>query len=230
MKRLAAFLAVSVLILFCLGLAGCGGKKDAAEQLAPAGKEEPVAGLFAKGQRIEGMAYDYILTAPGAKMTGKAWVQGKKLRTEGVVGGQKIVTIIDGDANIVYSYYPSQNMAVMVSVGDMGKETQTPADYTKGVDPNAVKVAGTMVCDGAKCKVILVQGEGGSGEVRMWVREDYGIPVRVETTAPDGTKVVMEYKNVKIEPQSPELFKLPAGVKITDVNAMMKQLPQVPRR
>lgn len=28
MKRLAAFLAVLVLVLICLGLAGCGGKKE----------------------------------------------------------------------------------------------------------------------------------------------------------------------------------------------------------
>jgi hypothetical protein len=38
----------------------------------------------------------------------------------------------------------------------------------------------------------------------------------------------MEYKNLKVGPQSPGVFELPAGVKITDVNEMMKQMPQMP--
>jgi hypothetical protein len=38
----------------------------------------------------------------------------------------------------------------------------------------------------------------------------------------------MEYKNLKVGPQPPDAFKLPTGVKITDMNEMMKQMPQIP--
>jgi outer membrane lipoprotein-sorting protein len=234
MKRLAGFLAVLVLVLFCLGLAGCGGKKETGGQPAPGkpAKEESLAGLLAKGQKItkEGMSYEYVLTTAAGKMAGKVWLQDKKMKIEGVTSGLKVITIIDGDAGTAYAYYPAQNMAMKVSAQGLGAQTNSPTDYTKNADPARIKVLGTTVYDGVRCRVILVKDAASGIETKMWVREDYGIPVRVETTTPDGAQVVMEYKNVKIGPQPPDTFKLPAGVKITDVNAMMKQLPQVPGR
>lgn len=231
--RKAVLVWVAVALLVCL--AGCGGdKKEAGGEPAPAkssvrpkAAEEPLSEVFVKGKKIEGMSYDYILTAPTGKMTGKVWMQGKKVRTEGTVNGQRIITLVDGETNTVYTYYPDQKRAVKLTAGEQGEETQSPTDYIEKTDPAAAKVLGTAVYDGVKCKVVLVKSQDGS-EVRMWVREDYGLPVRVETTAPDGTKVVMEYKNLKVGPQPPETFKLPAGVQVTDLNEMMKGLPQVP--
>lgn len=233
MRKPALFWVAVAFLLTCL--TGCGGgKKETGGEPAPAKSserqetgEEPLAEVFAKGKKIEGMSYEYILTMPTGKMTGKVWMQGEKMRTEGTVSGQRIVTIVDGETNTVYTYYPDQNRAVKLSAGEQGEETQSPTDYVENTDPAAAKVLETTVYDGVKCRVVLVQSPDGS-EVKMWVREDYGIPIRVETTAPDGTKVVMEYKNLKVGPQPPETFKLPAGVQVTDLNEMMKGLPQMP--
>jgi outer membrane lipoprotein-sorting protein len=231
--RKAALFWVAAALLVCL--AGCGGgKKEAGGEPAPAKSsarqktsEEPLAEVFAKGKKIEGMSYEYILTVPAGKMTGRVWMQGKKVRTEGTVSGQRIITLVDGETNTVYTYYPDQNRAVKLSAGEQGEETQSPTDYIENTDLASAKILETTVYDGVKCRVVLVQSQDGS-ELRMWVREDYGLPVRVETTAPDGTKAVMEYKNLKVGPQPPETFKLPAGVQVTDLNEMMKGLPRVP--
>lgn len=69
----------------------------------------------------------------------------------------------------------------------------------------------------------------GKEQVKMWVHEEYGIPLRVEVTEADGSKSVLEYKNLKVGPQPADTFKLPAGVQVTDMGEMMKNMPQIPK-
>lgn len=144
------------------------------------------------------------------------------MKTEGTVEGKKLITIFDGDTNTVYTYYPDLNMAMKVSGTKIYEKAPTPTDYTRDADPDKIKTLETTTYDGVKCKVMLIEREEGKEQVKMWVREDYGIPVLVEATAPDGSKTVMEYKNLKVGPQPSGVFELPAGVKITDVNEIIK--------
>jgi outer membrane lipoprotein-sorting protein len=234
MKRF--ILLALVLVLICFSFTGCGGSKKETQNKpteSPAinktTEKESAANLLGKGKEVKGMSYDYSLDLPDSKMmTGKVWMQGQKMKTEGTVEGKKIITIYDGDTNTVYTYYPDQNMAMKMSAPESGEKAPTPTDYTRNADPNKIKTLETTMYNGVKCKVMLIEGKEGKEQVKMWVREDYGIPVRVEATVPDGSKTVMEYKNLKVGPQSPGVFELPAGVKITDVNEMMKQMPQMP--
>ncbi|WP_145091145.1 hypothetical protein [Sporomusa sp. KB1] len=82
--------------------------------------------------------------------------------------------------------------------------------------------------DGVKCKVLLTQDEGeGKSQTKLWVREDYGIPLRVEVTEANGSKnMVMEYKNLKVGAQPAAAFQLPEGVEVMDMGEMMKGLPK----
>jgi Outer membrane lipoprotein-sorting protein len=214
-----------VLVLFCFSFTGCGGseketqnKSTESQVINQPTEKESTANLLGKGKKVEGMSYDYSLTLSNGKMmTGKVWMQGKKMKTEGTVEGKKLITIYNGDTNTIYTYYPDQNMAVKMSAPESGEKSPTPTDYTRNADPDKIKTLETTMYDGVKCKVMLIESKEGKEEVKMWVREDYGIPVRVEATAPDGSKTVMEYKNLKVGPQSPGVFELPAGVKITDM-------------
>lgn len=70
--------------------------------------------------------------------------------------------------------------------------------------------------------MIIVTGADGKEQSRMWVREGYGVPVRVEYTDAGGNKTVMEYKNLKVGPQPPETFKLPEGVQVHNLGEIMK--------
>ncbi|HIE13363.1 MAG TPA: outer membrane lipoprotein carrier protein LolA [Desulfotomaculum sp.] len=246
MKRL--LFSCMIMVFLVTGLAGCGGKEERADEQAagkhelrseetkPAG-EESTADILAKGKNIEGMYYEYVFSGlPGGELGGKVWMCGKKMKTESTQGGQSIITIIDGDTNTVYTYYPNRNKATKITGGgETGPETQAPTDYTREVDPADIKVIEKrVVYEGVVCRVWQVKGQDGS-ETKMWVREDYGIPVRVEITAPDGTRMVMEYKNIKIGPIPAETFQLPAGVEVTDLTQvmeglteMMEGLPQAP--
>lgn len=181
MRKPALFWVAVAFLLTCL--TGCGGgKKETGGEPAPAKSserqetgEEPLAEVFAKGKKIEGMSYEYILTMPTGKMTGKVWMQGEKMRTEGTVSGQRIVTIVDGETNTVYTYYPDQNRAVKLSAGEQGEETQSPTDYVENTDPAAAKVLETTVYDGVKCRVVLVQSPDGS-EVKSGCARITGFP------------------------------------------------------
>ncbi|MDH7578871.1 MAG: hypothetical protein QHH75_13890 [Bacillota bacterium] len=139
-----------------------------------------------------------------------------------------MISFFDGDTNTVVTYYPDQNKAVKLSADKQPKTVLTPGEYTGGVDLNKAKVLETVDYDGARCRVVAVSGAGNKEEVRMWVREDCGLPVRVEVTSAAGGKTVMEYKNLRVGPLPPDTFKLPTGVEVTDINQMMKQLPSLP--
>ena len=232
MKKLFLF---TVLVVLSLSLVGCGGDKKETD-IQPAGsqqssnditqsmKEVSIADLMAKSKKVEGMSYEFVLTAKDSSMNGKSWIGGSKVKTEALTEGQKMITIFDGDT--IYTYNPDQNIAYKLSP-DKSKKTETPMDYTEDLDSelDKIKILETAVYEGVKCKVVEVMSADGKEQMKMWLREDYGIPMRVESTESDGSKMIMEYKNLKVGPQPEETFKLPDGVQITDINEMMKQMP-----
>lgn len=235
MKKNLSFLALLVIVTFSFTLSGCGGKKETTGQ--PAGeppkseqtaKEEPLSDLLAKGKNIEGMSYDYMITSKGFTGSGKIWLCDKKIKSETTVNGNKMISIFDGSNNTIISYDPGQNKAVKISAGSTDNTVETPTEYAGDIDATKAKVLETTVYEGARCKVIQVDNPATKESTKMWIREDYGIPVKVEITSSEGTGMVMEYKNLKVGKQPAEVFELPAGVEVTDMGEMMKNMPQAP--
>jgi outer membrane lipoprotein-sorting protein len=237
MKRILAFLPV--LIMLCLLLAGCGAGRQstwqepkdqspAQEKAVQPVKEGSVTELFAKGQQVRGMSYEYVLTTASGEMKGKVWLQDNRIKTDAAVAGQRMISFFNGETNTITTYYPDQNKAVKLTADRQPKTVLTPKEYMGGVDSARAKLLEKTVYDGASCRVVLIPGADGKEEVRMWVREDYGIPVRVEVTSAAGEKTVMEYKNLRVGPLPPDTFALPPGVEVTDLNKMLEQLPSGP--
>lgn len=232
------WIALSVLLVVVLSgaiLAGCGGNKDAGSQQAgqpsQSAKSETISDIFAKGGKIDGLSYDYIITATDMTMNGKVWMQGKKMKTESTMGEENVVTFFDGDTNTVIIYNPAQNTAMKMAPGQAEEQkviSDTPVDYTSDIDTTSVKELETVVYEGVKCRVIETTEKESKAVTKMWVREDYGIPMRVESTDPTGGKFVMEYKNMKVGSIGADVFQLPAGVEVTDMSEMLNQLQQLP--
>ncbi|HWQ61234.1 MAG TPA: DUF4412 domain-containing protein [Negativicutes bacterium] len=226
MKKAGWFLAIA-LVAFSLVFAGCGGGKDTAKGPAPApAKEESVADLFAKGKNAAGLSYDFVTTLKDTmKMEGKMWIAGKKMRTEMTTAGQKMISIVDGEANVAYTYMPEQKSAMKVAL-DQAKTGKSPDSFTQANDAPKYKIVGSETIDGVKCKVLMMQEPNTKSETKMWVREDYGLPARVEISESGNKVMITEYKNLKVGPVPPETFKLPDGTKIMDMSDMMKNLPK----
>lgn len=227
-KAVLLFLGICVIVL-SLGLVGCGGGKQenssaVKQEAAPPAKEESVTELFSKGKSLPGMSYDFVMSAKESNVKGTMWISGKKMKSEMMVENEKTMTIIDGDAKVLYTYNPAQGIALKLPLDNKSKTAETPDKFTKDVDAGKVKVLETTTYEGVKCKVLLIQDADGKAQTKMWVREDYGIPLRVEVTDPSGEKMVMEYKNMKIGAQPADVFQLPSGVQVTDMGEMMKTM------
>lgn len=257
MKKLLSLLVLAIFILLCLALAGClkspadllkgGGKEPAGRQEQAPGGTQPAAeelsvtpdasggtpgsleGLTARGRDAmvrQGGACDYVVSGPGGTMTMKMWFQGYRFKTEGTFSGQKMIGIVDLQEKTVITYYPDQNKAVKLSADAAEVKAKPPSDYLETPDFGRAQVLESVVYDGTRCKVVLLP-EAGGGQTKMWIREDCGIPVRVETTAADGARTVIEYKNLRIG-VPPNTFELPPGVEVTDLNRLLDQLPKMP--
>lgn len=238
MRKYLSLMLLLVFVVSCLVLTGCGsGKKEdggspAANQEtagnnAQTNSDEPLTELFARGKNIEGISFDYHVTAQDLTTNGKMWIGGERMKNESTVEGKKIVSIIDG--NTYFTYFPDENMA-MKMVQQKNEPSNNPFDYGQDVDtsPDKYKVLDRTIYDGVMCKVVAVTGADGKENMKMWVREDYGFPIRLEIVEADAGKVVIEYKNIKIEKQPAEIFQLPASVNITDASDMLKGLSDLP--
>ena len=237
-KRLITFLAVLLCLILAVAACGGGDAQEPEEQeetgQAPAGEEVTLEGLFGKAGSVTGLSYDYIFTdsATNTHAEGSMWLQGKKTKIEAKAPtGETMVQIIDMDAGEAYSYMPDQNMAFKIDISEIN-QTDTPMDYVEGTDTAEAEYLGEDAVDGISCHVWKVAGIDDSSQCKMWVHGDYGIPVKVEITGPEGNVSLMEYKNITIGELPDETFTLPEGVEVQDMGEMMEQLqssmPQQP--
>lgn len=232
------WIALTVLLAVVLSgaiLAGCGGDKDTGSQQSgqpsQSAKAESISDIFAKAEKVDGMSYDYTVTANDMTMNGKVWMQGKKMKTESTMGSENVISYFDGDTNTVIIYNPAQKTAMKMSAGEAEEQnavSDTPIDYTSDIDETNVKELETVVYEGVKCRLVEVSEKESNTVTKMWIREDYGIPMRIESTDPTGEKFVMEYKNLKVGSIAADVFQLPAGVEVTDMSEMLNQLQQIP--
>lgn len=122
---------------------------------------------------------------------------------------------------------PSQGKLLKIPF-DPAKAAKSPDQYSKETDAAKVKLLETVNYDGVSCKVVLLDPKSDQSQVKMWVREDYGIPAKVEVTEAGVLHMTTEYKNIKVGPVPPETFALPQGVPVIDMGEMMKQIPVKP--
>ncbi len=217
-------IASVLLVIASFALAACGG--EAIQPTKPA-KQESVAELFAKSKNLSGLSYDYVMSnadMKGMVVKGKFWSMGKKSKVETTAGDQKVITIVDGDANTVYNYIPEQKMLAKMPM-DASNAPGTPDRYSKETDPAKFKVLETVDYEGVKCRVLLLEEPQGVRQ-KIWVREDLGLPIRVEVSGDKVDRQVVEFKNIKVGPIPDSEFALPQGVPVTDLKEVMKNMRQ----
>lgn len=236
-------LAVAIFVTLSLVISGCAGKsgggstktgneKDLASDNNSAGKKElTLKELFSKGQNTEDMYYEYVVDAMGNKVEGKVWVAGKKMRAEGTFLGQKSIVIVDGEKNVAYMIDAENNKAMKIPVSETGSLPDKPTDYLENIDIKMVKSLEATTYNGVKCRVVSIQVSNektGKTNTKMWIAEANGLPVRIETSLPDGSRMTAEFKNLKVGKQPAEMFEIPAGMEVTDLSEFQKQLPNMP--
>jgi hypothetical protein len=152
--------------------------------------------------------YDMITTFSGQTITMKYWMKNKKIRVEMPDTG--IITFMNMETHTMYMYTEATNTAIKM-VYDESQAPENPnqiLDYT----PNVV---GTETIDGKECTIIEYNYQGTN--VKTWIWNDHGYPVKMETTT-NGVTSVVEWKNFDFSDIPDSMFELPDGVEIIDMS------------
>ncbi len=224
-KNIVIVLTIGILAALVVVGASCG-KEEAEEEKTQEEEEEKVEDgeslldVLAKAKNIDSVKYEMVITTPGQpEMVQKAWIKGKKGRTEMSFDGKEMVYLMDFDKKIIYMYDPIRNEALKMDLTaimeDMG---ETPLDQFKAIMKYSPEVVGSEILDGRDCLVIkYIVGEGdGGGEVKSWIWKEYGLLIRMKATLPAVGVSVSEMKNIDFSDISDSMFELPAGTEIIE--------------
>lgn len=238
-------LLLTLLLLGSLFLAGCGGDQPeknstpnpppGAQSDAPKAspdkpkvpdEKELIADLIAQGQEIKEMSYDMVMIGAGLSSESEAWIKDKKMKTDTVFNGQRLISVFDWNKDEVISYLPGDMNATKIKIGEyQGQDSVTPLTYTADLDKADYRPAGMETVNGMECQVLKVITVDGS--FQEWLSTEYGIVVKVEGEF-NGQGITIEFKNIQLGPGSvpSDTFNLPEGMEVIDFNAMMPNSPE----
>jgi outer membrane lipoprotein-sorting protein len=166
--------------------------------------------ILGKLTGVSSVKYDMVITAPGTgTSTSTVYFKKDKMRMEMSEGGQNMVLLMDMTARVMYNYMPDQNMAYQMT---WNPTTQSAADEAQSIMQYNPTAIGIETIDGKVCTVVQYTVEGQTA--KMWLWQEHGMPIRVETTSPQGN-IIMEYKNIQFIDIPDSTFVLPDGVQIT---------------
>jgi len=177
--------------------------------------------LFDKAESIASVKYDMVTTSPGnPSVTSHQWVKGNKMRTEMTAEGQTMIIIVDLDEQVSYMYNPEENIAMKMKVDT---DTQSAVEDVLSIQSRNPTVVGVDTIDGALCTVVEYTDLTGEGEVKSWLWQKHGFPIRTEVTTSEGTSRI-EWKNIDFGKIPDSMFELPAGAEVRDFQSMMESL------
>lgn len=161
---------------------------------------------------------DTTSSHPQGTFTGKTYVKGDKIRSEGVQGGRRTITIHRMDRGVTWILLPDSKtymeMAGMEhsSLEDLDRAAQEMADK---------KNLGTETINGFLCdKYQYVYKDRDLGVVTQWVARDLKFPIRTEHSGAKGYGMKTELSNIQLQGLPDSLFELPAGYRKTGLPGM----------
>lgn len=158
------------------------------------------------------------ISGDGDTVAGKVNRAREKERRELTVEGDTEVIIIRLDRNLVWSLSPEEKLYLESSLDEaLGRQ---PGEGGKPREPQlTLTPAGSDTIEGRNATKQTVRGtdvDGSPMEGDVWVSDD-GIVLRVDSVVVDDNgdrhSIRMELHNLRVAPQDPRLFEIPAGYK-----------------
>ncbi|HCF49478.1 MAG TPA: hypothetical protein DER60_04305 [Syntrophomonas sp.] len=219
------WMLIGLVVLLLLSLAGCS-RSGSAEQKEPASKEsvsiqssgtakaKSLAEILAQGKNHPGVYCEFAVKPDeGSVLQGKLWIAGNNLRSETIdAGSQSTAIFIRNSKGYNYMFTSGDEQAIKVT-DEQPAEDINPVHSIDNVDENTQPL-GKEVLDGKNC--VVVQYKQDEVDNRIWLWEDHGLPIRIESTYNNST-TVMEYSNYKFEALPESLFELPSGMKVMEL-------------
>lgn len=221
MKKLG-FILVLVLAAILLLAAGCGEEEESAPTgtATPAPTAVPTAtptptatttgplderlsNLLGLTADIESVRFNVTLETPvGPPVDTTIWIKGNKMRTDATLPGfGETISIIDFDAQTMSTVMGGQTLTV-----DIAMAPQSPIAAAQSLADYAPTIVGTETIDGKVCTVVEYTMEEVTA--KMWLWDERGFPVKVETTTAEGT-VTIQYTDIDFSSIDDSIFELP---------------------
>lgn len=252
---LIRWMSILMMVLLVVFAAGCGKKEapDTPEETPVVGEEkenpgnepgntpgeeapgegdtlsqEELKDLFGSGRALAEIFYEMKVTGVGNEdVLSRIYMKNGQMRAESESMGQTFAMIQAEDA--MYMLDGSSKTAMKIPLGGNSPISQDPVtidDFTKDVDDLSMRYLGKETVNGIVCHVVETVDQDGEHQVKMWLHEDYGFPLRVESQAKDGSEaVLMEVTDFKVGGLSDDLFKVPEDYEIVDMGNMIPTAP-----
>lgn len=214
-KRIIIFGLLIVLLMTTL-LAGCNGNGNTtgvttgtspSSATTITSSTEDLTTILNKAIKNSTVYYEMTTSVTGQEaMKVQYWIKGKKYRIEVPTNG--VISFIDMGTLTMYMYTKTTNTAIKMSFD----QNQIPANPNSVLEYNP-KIVGTELLDGKVCTVIAYSYE--RAEVKMWIWNDFGYPVKMETKFNGATNIIV-YKNFSFDPIEDSMFELPKDADIID--------------
>lgn len=158
---------------------------------------------------------DTVTSHAGGTFTGKTYIKGDKIRSEGVKEGRNTISIHRMDRGITWVLIP-ENKTYMemsgVTSSNMEEMEKTAQEMTEK------KNLGTETVNGHLCdKFQYVYKDKSLGVVTQWIAKDLKYPIKTEHTGMQGYGMKAELTNIKTQHLPDSLFELPAGYTKIDI-------------
>lgn len=142
--------------------------------------------------------------------TGRFNFQDKSYRYEVAENGQSLVVMVDGKTGTMHVMVPAEKVFYKAGPDEVLARMGNPfGAYAYYASKKDVKAEGAEAVDGVPCTKQVVSGMGQVFAV-AWVADEFGFPLKVQTTLPERT---IELRNLKRGPQDAALFAVPAEYK-----------------
>ena len=160
--------------------------------------------------RAASFSAELVDTQGGQTRTGRFSFQDKSYRFEVAENGQPLVVIVDGQTGTMCVVVPAEKAFYKAGPDEVLARVSNPfGAYAYYAGKKDVKAEGTEVIGGVPCTRQVVSGMGQVFAVG-WVSEEFGFPLKVQTTLPERT---VELRNIRRGPQDAALFTVPAEYK-----------------
>jgi len=182
-----------------------------------------LAELLSKSSNIT-MKYETVssMTVLGSpqEFVTQYWIKGLKQKTVTDMAGTQSISVVDFAAGVSYLYMPSLNRAYKTDIGQAGALSAQaggalePGDL-EGIMQYSPLEAGIETIDGKIC-TIIVYSYPETGNIKMWVWQDKGLPLKMEQDSPLG-KLTVIYRNYDFGDIAESEFELPQCVIFTEM-------------
>jgi len=171
--------------------------------------------------KVQSFSADQVKVMGKRTTTGRVYSDGKAVRIEGQdARGQASITILRPDQKAVWVLTPASK--TYMDMGGLGEASMDLAKSAEGAkierQPLGSEQIGAYRCDKYRVQATL---EGRVYTSLEWdAKELDGFPVKQAGEKGEWSK---EYSNVRLGPQNPSLFELPADYKKIDLGGLFSK-------